>query len=187
MNKATSRDFQNSLDTKVQKLDKELKQALIEENISQNMKNENFRSMICQNSNDMEMVKLKLTNERKELEIRLREEMTEKVPDDDTDNVFLDLLDKVLLKYGQLQEHLEKSDLQLTEKMNCFESNLEEKQKETQTSVEVNTELCRKDLQTKMQNFRTIFCSTFQLQLSDYKIKDFKNFIMNVSDIFRLV
>ena len=88
MNKATSRDFQNSLDTKVQKLDKELKQALIEENISQNMKNENFRSMICQNSNDMEMVKLKLTNERKELEIRLREEMTEKVPDDDTDNVF---------------------------------------------------------------------------------------------------
>ena len=136
-------------------MDKELKQALIDENISQNMKNENFRSMICQNSNDIEMAKLKSTNERKELEMKLREENT--ICSDETENVFLDLLENVLLKCEQLRTNIEKSEVQQREQMTCFESNLEEKQKATDTSVALNTELCKKDLQSTMQNLRKIF------------------------------
>ena len=149
--------MENSLNSKVGQLDKELKQALIDENISQNMKNENFRSMICQNSNDIEMVKLKLTNERKELEIKLREESSEAVGTNETDNVFLDLLENVLLKCEELRTNLEKSEVQQREQMTCLESNLEEKQKATDTSVARNTELCKKDLQSTMQNLRKIF------------------------------
>ena len=149
--------MENSLNSKVQQLDKELKQALIDENISQTMKNENFRSMICQNSNDLEMVKLKLTNERKELEIKLREESFKTVGADETENVFLDLLENVLLKCEQLRTNIEKSEVQQREQMTCFESNLEEKQKATDTSVALNTELCKKDLQSTMQNLRKIF------------------------------
>ena len=164
MNKATSRDFQNSLDSQVQKLDKELKQALIEENISQNMKNENFRSMICQNSNDIEMVKLKLTNERKELEIKLREDSSGNITEEETENVFLDLLDNVTIKYGKLQNNLERSEEQQREQVDLFESNLKEKQKEVQTSLDRNAELCRRDLQTQMQNFRNIFLLNLYFQ-----------------------
>ena len=149
--------MENSLNTKVQHLDKELKQALIDENISQNMKNENFRSMICQNSNDIEMVKLKLTNERKELEIKLREESSEKAGANETENVFLDLLENVLVKCEQLKTNIEKSQVQQREQMTSFESNLEEKQKATDTSVALNTELCKKDLESTMQNLRKIF------------------------------
>ena len=145
------------MNNKVQQLDKELKQALIDENISQNMKNENFRSMICQNSNDIEMVKLKLTNERKELEIKLREENSETLGTNDTENVFLDLLENVLVKCEQLRTNIEKSEVQQREQMTCLESNLEEKQKATDTSVALNTELCKKDLQSTMQNLRKIF------------------------------
>ena len=145
------------MNNKVQQLDKELKQALIDENISQNMKNENFRSMICQNSNDIEMVKLKLTNERKELEIKLREENSETLGTNDTENVFLDLLENVLVKCEQLRTNIEKSEVQQREQMTCFESNLEEKQKAADTSVALNTELCKKDLQSTMQNLRKIF------------------------------
>ena len=113
--------------------------------------------MICQNSNDLEMVKLKLTNERKELEIKLREESSETVVADETDNVFLDLLENVLLKCEQLRTNIEKSEVQQREQMTCFESNLKEKQKATDTSVALNTELCKKDLQSTMQNLRKIF------------------------------
>ena len=121
--------------------------------------------MICQNSNDIEMAKLKSTNERKELEIRLREEVSENIPkvdnDDKNENVFLDMLEIITLKQDKLQIELEKSELQQKEQMNCFESNLEKKQNESQTLVEMNTELCKKDLRSEMQNFRKFFC--FQL------------------------
>ena len=143
--------------SKVQQLDKELKQALIDENISQNMKNENFRSMICQNSNDIEMVKLKMTNERKELEMKLREDISEPAATNETDNVFLDLLENVLLKCQQLRTNIEKSEVHQREQMICLESNLEEKQKATDTSLALNTDLCKKDLQSTMQNLRKIF------------------------------
>ena len=149
--------MENSLNSKVGQLDKELKQALIDENISQNMKNENFKFLICQNSNDIEMVKLKLSNERKELEIKLREESSEAVGTNETDNVFLDLLENVLVKCEELRTNLEKSEVQQREQMTCLESNLEEKQKATDTSVARNTELCKKDLQSTMQNLRKIF------------------------------
>ena len=149
--------MENSLNSKVGQLDKELKQALIDENISQNMKNENFKFLICQNSNDIEMVKLKLSNERKELEIKLREESSEAVGTNETDNVFLDLLENVLVKCEELRTNLEKSEVQQREQMTCLESNLEEKQKATDTSVALNTELCKKDLQSTMQNLRKIF------------------------------
>ena len=144
------------MNSKVQQLDKELKQALIDENISQNMKNENFRSMICQNSNDIEMVKLKMTNERKELEMKLREENSDTVGTNETENVFLDLLENVLLKCQQLRANIEKSEVQQREQMICLESNLEEKQKATDTSLALNTDLCKKDLQSTMQNLRKI-------------------------------
>ena len=149
--------MENSLNSKVGQLDKELKQALIDENISQNMKNENFKFLICQNSNDIEMVKLKLSNERKELEIKLREESSEAVGTNETDSVFLDLLENVLVKCEELRTNLEKSEVQQREQMTCLESHLEEKQKATDTSVALNTELCKKDLQSTMQNLRKIF------------------------------
>ena len=113
--------------------------------------------MICQNSNDIEMVKLKMTNERKELEMKLREEVSEPAGTDETDNVFLDLLENVLLKCQQLRTNIEKSEVQQREQMICLESNLEEKQKATDTSLALNTELCKKDLQSTMQNLRKIF------------------------------
>ena len=121
------------------------------------MKNENILKNICQNSNDIEMVKLKLTNERKELEIKLREENSGAVGANETDNVFLDLLENVLVKCEKLRCNIEKSEVQQREQMTCLESNLEEKQKATDTSVAQNTELCKKDLQSTMQNLRKIF------------------------------
>ena len=78
--------------------------------------------------------------------------------------MFLDLLDNVTIKYGKLQNNLERSEEQQREQVDLFESNLKEKQKEVQTSLDRNAELCRRDLQTQMQNFRNIFLLNLYFQ-----------------------
>ena len=88
----------------VQELESRGKQNLQQLQESQREVDEKFQRMINENKDNLETVKLKYLNERKEVEIELRDSFPEK---ESTENVFMDMLNFFKNQFSKAKENIE--------------------------------------------------------------------------------
>eukprot|EP00092_Neocalanus_flemingeri_P013756 GFUD01014836.1.p1 GENE.GFUD01014836.1~~GFUD01014836.1.p1 ORF type:complete len:356 (-),score=124.55 GFUD01014836.1:51-1061(-) len=95
----------------------------------------NVQSHLQENNNELEMLTLKLSNERKELEIEIREDKTDNVSSNH-ENSFINMFKHLRKEIDTLQEKTDHGFEKTEESQNRFKETLNEKQKELETSLE---------------------------------------------------
>ena len=125
--------FENNFQQKIESAEKDLQNNITS---SQSQVEETVKSLLSENNDKLEKINLKLVNERKELELELREENNF-----DSDNVFINMLKSLGNKIEKATDSTEDIKMTQIENQRLLEQNIDEKQRNMEISIKSNNDV----------------------------------------------
>ena len=142
--KDTISENNNQLNVKVDSISTTLQQ-------SQDEIAKDFKTLTDQNCNDLEMLKLKNNNERKELEIALRE-----VDNKPSDNIFVNMLNVLKEDIANTNDKMTAMSKELCESCEIFKNDLSEEGKKLESKLEAMKKETTEEKEFLEKNFRDV-------------------------------
>ena len=138
--------FEKNFQQKIESAEKDLQNNITS---SQSQLEETVKSLLSENNDKLEKINLKLVNERKELELELREENNF-----DSDNVFINMLKSLGNKIEKATDSTEDFKRTQIENQRLLEQNIDEKQRNMEISIKSNNDVNLSEIENQKKCIR---------------------------------